>query len=71
MLIGVYEDVINLPRREEIELRELFIGGMVEVNGRFVKEVEVRLELFIIDLSDFCGSVVDIIHDVIHRVVEC
>lgn len=64
MLIGVQEDVINLFRGEEIELRELFVGGMVEVNGRFVQEVEVRLELFVIDFSDFCGSVVDVGDDV-------
>ena len=36
MFVGVHEDVIYLLRREEMELAQFLVGGVIEVDGRLV-----------------------------------
>ena len=66
MFVGVEEDVVDLAGREEMELGEFFFGGMIQVNRRFVKSIEVRLQLLVVDFAEFGDGVVDIEDDVIN-----
>ena len=63
MFIGIKQDVIDLTRREKMQLREFFFGGMVQVDGRFVEDIQIGLQLFVIDFAKFGHGVVDIQYD--------
>jgi hypothetical protein len=49
MFIGIEKDIIYLLRRKEIELRELLVGGIVEVDRCVMKGIEIGLQLLKID----------------------
>ena len=63
MFVGVEQNIVDLTGREEMELGEFFFGGMVQVNGRFVQGIQVRLQLLIIDFAEFGDGIVDVQYD--------
>ena len=63
MFVGIKKNVVYLARREKMQLGEFFFGRVIQVNGRFVQGIEIRLQLLIIDFAEFGDGIVDVQYD--------
>ena len=65
MFIRVNQQIVYLLWRQKPQLAQLLFGRMIEVNGRLVQGVQIRLQLLVVHLAKFCYSVVNIEDDVV------
>ena len=58
-------------RGEKIELGEFFIRGVVEIDRRLVKGIEVALQLLIVGLGELGYGIMDVENNIVQGDIRC